>query len=490
MHRSFPHGKLDALPDAAPPEPVQLPSKLDILKWQAGLRTKALTIIKANPQGLSNYNDALVIMHWCLSEWFSNNIPAIRLFCIRTMQVPLPPNLVGPKTCTDPECNRQPGSCRGNRLEVLTTGTYNSTNTSRESLWPTPAEIGEWDLLLEQPDGDDGVDQHVDAMLDAGPTITPTLGEGGSSAAQMASIVRGSGGGFTIPTPLGGLHTRFNTTTSTSSDSGIGSMGYADPTYYAEDDANDDGYTTKLDTTTHKHTCIIPQDLALMKLVLPHHKMETHWGPHALEVVLPYDLALTTHLYLEYAYPLLNPDGILTHMFLRPNRHEPMQAEHMSMLWQAMQELCEAPWQPFSPTAFRDIHIMDAVQHLAEATANTGFNLHGDAAVMQNTMGPVWERSYCKDGRYFNEMVKGTVDRMTKWRIEQLTALHEASVMQQWLSDEQHMVDGDGDGVGGVYVDGAASPISVTDLTNTAATVADPTFIQLPSKLAFNPDLD
>jgi len=169
---------------------------------------------------------------------------------------------------------------------------------------------------------------------------------------------------------------------------------------------------------------IIPDELQLMKVVLPHHKMEEDWGRHVLEFVLPYDLALTTHMYLEYAYPLLNPDMEHTHLFLRPHMQGPMGTEHLSQLWADIQRKHAAPWEHFTPNSFRTVHVMDRVQHLAHAASQTGTNLIGDAAAMQNTAGKTWEKSYCKQGSYFNEMVKGTLDRMTSWRHEQLVDIH------------------------------------------------------------------
>jgi hypothetical protein len=56
-----------------------------------------------------------------------------------------------------------------------------------------------------------------------------------------------------------------------------------------------------------------------------------------------------------------------------------------------------------------------------------GVDLHGDEAAMQNTAGRVWERHYCKQGAYHNEMVKPAIDRITMWRYEHLRRITAAA---------------------------------------------------------------
>jgi hypothetical protein len=188
---------------------------------------------------------------------------------------------------------------------------------------------------------------------------------------------------------------------------------------------------------------IIPSSLPIMKMVLPHHKEENEWGPYPLEVELPYDLALTTHLYLEYAYPVLNMELSHNALFMRPERGSPMEGEHLSTLWQHIQALYPTPWTPFPPSAFRDIHVGDKVMHLAQAVAATGVELRGDAAVMLNTAGPVWQKSYCKGSTYFNTMVQGTVDRMTAWRHDALESMQQHDTAGAEVPDGEDCVMGD-----------------------------------------------
>lgn len=377
---------------------------------QVGLREQALTIIKDNPAGLTAYEQAEMVMHWCLSEWLCNNIPALRLFCIRSMQRPTVPD--GTKTCTDPECQRPAGTCKGNRLEVQQ-GVYDY-GTSSSSLKPTPPTTGEWAVLLE-------ASRHA----------PPTSASHDNMAAHDTSGIDNSLGcdGDAMEDDSDSIDTSEFFT-------------MADATYQPDVD-EDVAKPTQPVNANQQSGGIVPHQLSLMKLVLPHHKMEDDWGRHALEFVIPYDLALATHLYLEYAYPLLNPDMELTHLFLRPHRRGPLGTEHLAQLWADIQRRYAAPWSHFPPNQFRSIHVLDRVQHLASAAARVGVDLHGDAAVMQNTASSkgVWETNYCKQGQYYNEMVKGTLDRMTDWRHEQLTALHEAKLRQQQEEQQQEAAD-------------------------------------------------
>lgn len=173
---------------------------------------------------------------------------------------------------------------------------------------------------------------------------------------------------------------------------------------------------------------IIPSRLPLHKIVLPHHKEEREWGPYPLEVELPYDLALALHLYLKYSYPVVNAAKAHSFLFMRSNGH-PLENEHLCMWWKAMQVSRSAPWEPFAPNSFRDIHVLDRVMHFSTALASTpsvGRDLVGDAAIMQNSLGRLWEVDYNKGGAYFNAMVKTAVDKMTLWRHVQYERLKEA----------------------------------------------------------------
>ena len=48
--------------------------------------------------------------------------------------------------------------------------------------------------------------------------------------------------------------------------------------------------------------------------------------------------------------------------------------------------------------------------------------------------GATWERSYCKDGAYFNTLVKACIDRMTTFRYERIAALLRTEPPPAWLS--------------------------------------------------------
>jgi hypothetical protein len=172
---------------------------------------------------------------------------------------------------------------------------------------------------------------------------------------------------------------------------------------------------------------IMPQNLPLMAVSFPHHKTAKSRAAHPLTFMLPYDLALTTHLYMRYAYPLLNVDGAHDTFFVRTGvAGGPMLDEHLSMLWREIQRRYDAPWVPFPPSSFRHINVKDKVADINTAAAAVGMDLRGDAALMANTAGPLWENSYMKRGLYLNSMTDGVIDRVTARRHAQLRAMRAA----------------------------------------------------------------
>lgn len=175
--------------------------------------------------------------------------------------------------------------------------------------------------------------------------------------------------------------------------------------------------------------------------------MEDQWGPHPLRFSLPYNLALSTTMYMDHAYPQLNLEQTHNNLFLRPGLGTPMfDAQHLAAVWEAMQAQHSAPWTAFSPKAFRDIHINDKVMHLSQAVAATGVPVAGDAAIMQNSGGKVWERAYQKHGAYFNNMVEGAIDKMAAWRQAALDKLVkpqplEATSAEAWEEEQEEAME-------------------------------------------------
>lgn len=435
FQKAFPSGKPkadDADGTPAPP-PAAPPSKLEVLRWQCGLRDRALSVIAAHPHGLETWADAEVIKHWCLSEWLCNNLPSVRLSCVRTMQRP---QLHGQHAaCTYVDCRRG-SACRGNRI-LVRSGEWYSPSQSRVSLQPTPSETGQW-YKLEQAATPAAVGGSSDS--DSGGHAPPAVGWGGDGA---------SGSGSAQPPPLhsDGLGQHMRGRWSDGDDGGSsgeeGDDGEGDSDYdeclddFDELELCDEALTTMSPSpmASSSTPTIIPSQLAVMEVVLPHHKEEKSWGNHSLRLLLPYDLALTTYLYMKYAWPILDPDQQCPHLFTRQPQGcaggaRALQTEHLTTLWYGIQVKYAAPWPPFPPTMFRDIHIVDRVVHLSRHTAAAGMPLAGDAFAMQNNVGKVWEGSYCKHGSYFNIMAEGVTDRMTQWRHAQLKDLHAAAAVQ------------------------------------------------------------
>jgi hypothetical protein len=58
---------------------------------------------------------------------------------------------------------------------------------------------------------------------------------------------------------------------------------------------------------------LIPSQLPIHKLVLPHHKMDKIHKMPVLTLELPYDLAITTYLYRKHALPVLLEAGGARH---------------------------------------------------------------------------------------------------------------------------------------------------------------------------------
>jgi hypothetical protein len=366
---AYPNGKLSG--GLAPPPP--LPKKEAIFDWQQLLKHKALDILVGDQVDLPG---SAVMQDWLISEWLSNNIPAVRLACIRSLQVPPMYSGVDYK-CENPECPNP--QCKGNRLEIVD-DLYYDYSQERISLKPTPAEFEAWAKL--QKAGDYEFEEE-------------------EPQPEWQQVIRGSEATLYInSTPGGGLHSRWDS------------------------DEND----TSMDTETFEQELPVssmePTHLNVFKIVLPHHKEEKEWGPYPLMLELPYDLALTTYLHLTYAYPKLNWDGDNNYMLVKPNTGGALYlAEDLTNLWKDIQIKHEAPWVAFPPNSFRDIHIMDRVLHLSQVVGNVGQQLVGDATVMQNTVGGVWEKRYCKGGFYFITMAEGALDRMTRWRHSQYTRL-------------------------------------------------------------------
>jgi hypothetical protein len=176
--------------------------------------------------------------------------------------------------------------------------------------------------------------------------------------------------------------------------------------------------------------------LPLMRIVLPHHKMEGKWGNAALEMALPYDLAMATHFYLQHAWPVINLRSSHNLLFMRASGMPMLEPTHLCAVWAHVQAAHGAPWQPFPPTAFRTIHVEERVHELSALIGGAGGGqlqaaastvLGGDALVMQNHVGSVWQQSYCKGGLYYNAMAQGSIDRITIWRHANVRAIHEAA---------------------------------------------------------------
>lgn len=192
---------------------------------------------------------------------------------------------------------------------------------------------------------------------------------------------------------------------------------------------------------------LLPTNLPVMRLCLPHHKVDKY-HTHSLVVELPYDLAMACHIYEQYAYAVLNPSGSHNYLLVNPISGKPyVQESTLTKQWYKIQALYDATWPAFPPNNFRHIHVMDRVQGLADLMAQgIGADMQGDAAIMTHTVGPVLERHYMAKGKgYLNVMVEAAVDRMTTWRHAHLTAMTTAVLEEMYgypgLYDDDQQYD-------------------------------------------------
>jgi hypothetical protein len=416
FHSSFPHGKNAADKELPPPRPT----KDKILPWQMQLKDTALRcIVDAGDQPLTKEGASLVA-EWHLSEWLSNNIPPFRLACLRSMQF----TKVGGEEdgcikCQDDDCKTV--GCKGNRLEI-DEGDYYHHGQARVSLRPTPAELGYWDLLKSGAPAPP-LQARPTATSSSTPSYNMPMGSHDTAfRAPPNRILMGDGMVWADRTPIGGTHTRW-----ASDDS---EDGFEDD--YGGDDYDED-YGYEADHAMHEHEAgarvrtewkeegYLPDKLPMMRYSLVHHKEEDSWGPFTLKSEVPYPLAAATFLYLKFAHPILSMGATREgdFLFVKPETGEPLwRGEHLTVWWREIQTKHAAPWIHFPPNAFRDIHIEDRVRHLSQAVGMTGVNMRGDAALMQNTAGRVWETSYHKGARYYMEMAKGAIDMMTNFKHE------------------------------------------------------------------------
>lgn len=166
-----------------------------------------------------------------------------------------------------------------------------------------------------------------------------------------------------------------------------------------------------------------------MYVVLPHHKTE-EWGDRPIRAVVPFELALITWLYVTHAHPVLylGDDGRdrTPYLFMRWSKKQecflPLEDSHLTGEWHRLNAAC--PWPAFPPVMLRHIHVEDRVQHLADMVRAGGSaaDLRGDAVLMANTVGPVWEKHYLS-GKAYNKLVNTALDAKTKWRREQLALI-------------------------------------------------------------------
>lgn len=205
---------------------------------------------------------------------------------------------------------------------------------------------------------------------------------------------------------------------------------------------------------------LIKSKLPCFRIVALHHKTERSNQNFILEMALPYDEAVALDLYFRYAYPVLNPSphnsttaaaaaaaaaaGPSTSaapppprqhqspghnlVFMQPRNGKPFE-NALSTWYKELQARLGAPWKPFPPSHFRHLHVRDQVRSLAYHTATAPptqlEHMIGTAVGMQNhTGGNVWQLAYCTNAKYFNEMCKAVVDRITTWRLDHLTAVH------------------------------------------------------------------
>ena len=169
-----------------------------------------------------------------------------------------------------------------------------------------------------------------------------------------------------------------------------------------------------------------------VRVVLVHHKTESTAGRSPVAFVLPYELAVLLHVYMEHAYSVLNTTRSHEYLLMRPaaagsdDSWCPLTCtQHLNHLWQGVQQRHKAPWpRKFAPSAFRRIHVLARVQTLAEVLASgneEAQTFRADAAVMTNHV-RVWQSSYCGDEQYVSMMCVSACDKLATWRQKHMLA--------------------------------------------------------------------
>lgn len=463
-----PRGKAGYITPKAP-----LPTKDEVVEWQWLLRNKViweLRLTQAAPvqngvpaqlQCLDKEQMAEHMQEWVISDLVHGMLPSVRLSVLRTLQIPASstPGLLQ-HACKDDAC-RDP-ACLGNRLEKLD----ECYSMADEYSHMHPLLGDGWRALqcVQQPavpspaharrSGDGGPlpGLHADALVSsAEDDDDAACSDGQQTSSGRSSSAPSAGDDMSVREAH---HMQTGESSQQRQAVSIADMFAAAGAAVREEmlvprctngvEPSSSGTTSMQTAASESFTCsqpqIVPKEpaaavpalsfqplvtgLKKLRLVIVHHKCEDDWGKEAVSFILPFDLALTIALFLEFGWVTLNL-GLRSNLLLtKPSRELPMDDTDMSVIWRRMQELYSAPWIAFPPSRLREASLGDTVADLAKAISKASPQqqavVFGTATVMTNTI-RVWPH-YVKN-KVFNELVKPCLEHLSLYRKDQWSLL-------------------------------------------------------------------
>ena len=164
---------------------------------------------------------------------------------------------------------------------------------------------------------------------------------------------------------------------------------------------------------------LLPPDslVPIYRYEIVHHKNERAWGHAPIKAVLPYELAVWVHIYLQHFWERLPHGEECNHLLCRRDGLA-MDTEDLRRMWMKVQGQFDAPWDHIPPSIMRRVHVIDELVNLADAIARSGHDTtHGHAHLMGNspTASKAWIENYA-NGDAWLLLGQGAIDELTQWR--------------------------------------------------------------------------
>jgi hypothetical protein len=166
------------------------------------------------------------------------------------------------------------------------------------------------------------------------------------------------------------------------------------------------------------------RSVPVYKIVYEHHKNEHRSGKHGsrIEAVLPFELAVRLHVYLEQLHTKMIVDHTgEAHNFLFPDdKGRPMSnPQDLQNKWHRIQDEWDAPWDnvTMNPHDLRRTHVRHEVRTLTTLAERPGATAMGSAYLMGNSV-TTWLDHY-SNGEGRPMLAERALDEMTRWRHQQ-----------------------------------------------------------------------